>query len=93
VGNGNIDVGNLTATRKPGQPTAEGLSGTGASEPRIDHPLKTIQPAITGAMSQQGGVLMGDNECAQQKLVRLVGCLDPQARLEFKLRQAKSLKR
>jgi len=25
---------------------------------------------------------MGDNECAQQKLVRLVGCRDPQARLE-----------
>ena len=25
---------------------------------------------------------MGDNECAQQKLVRLVGCRDLKARLE-----------
>jgi hypothetical protein len=31
---------------------------------------------MTAAMSQQGTHVMGDNECAQQKLVRLVGCRD-----------------
>jgi hypothetical protein len=37
---------------------------------------------MASAMSQQGVHVMGDNECAQQKLVRLVGCRDPQARVE-----------
>ena len=65
MGNGNIDVGNKTPTRKPGQ------------------------QQMTGAMSQQGGYVMGDNQCAQQKLVRLVGCRDPKAKadLESKMRQ------
>ena len=58
MANGNIEVGNQTATRKPGQ------------------------QQMAGAMSQQAVHVMGDNECAQQKLVRLVGCRDPQARLE-----------
>ena len=55
MANGNIEVGNQTATRKPGQQQM------------------AAQPAVH---------VMGDNECAQQKLVRLVGCRDPQARLE-----------
>ena len=36
---------------------------------------------MAGAMSQQGAAyVMGDNQCVQQKLVRLVGCRDPKAR-------------
>ncbi|MGX9424625.1 hypothetical protein [Bradyrhizobium sp. LeoA1S1] len=62
MGNGNIDVGKETATRKPGQ------------------------QQMAGAMSQQDIHVMGDNECAQQKLVRLVGCRDPQARLQASMR-------
>ena len=58
MANGNTDVGNKTATRKPGQ------------------------QQMAGAMTQQGAYVMGDNECAQQKLVRLVGCRDPNARLD-----------
>ena len=54
--NGNVDVGNKTATRKPAQ----------------------LQ--MTGAMSQQDAHVMGDTQCAQQKLVRLVGCRDPRAK-------------
>jgi hypothetical protein len=34
---------------------------------------------MAGAMSQQDGHVMGDNQCTQQKLVRLVGCRDPKA--------------
>ncbi|WP_035690963.1 hypothetical protein [Bradyrhizobium elkanii] len=62
MGDGNIDVGKETATRKPGQ------------------------QQMAGAMSQQDIHVMGDNECAQQKLVRLVGCRDPQARLQASMR-------
>jgi hypothetical protein len=74
VADGNTDVGNKTATRKPGQ------------------------QQMAGAMSQQGPYVMGDNECAQQKLVRLVGCRDPKARLdntrlESKMRQFDMTKR
>jgi hypothetical protein len=37
VGNGNIDVGNKTATRKPGQPAVEHLAGSdGSPGLRID---------------------------------------------------------
>ncbi len=41
----------------------------------------TRKPAqqMAGAMSQQGGNVLGDNQCTQQKLVRLVGCRDPKA--------------
>jgi len=56
VANGNTDVGNETATRRPSQ------------------------PQMVGAMAQPSSYVMGDNECAQQKLVRLVGCRDPKVR-------------
>jgi hypothetical protein len=49
---------------------------------------KPGQQQMAGAMSQQGAHVMGDNECAQQKLVRLVGCRDPSARPSFDI-QAK----
>jgi hypothetical protein len=40
------------------------------------------QRQMAGAMSKQETHVMGDNECAPQKLVRLVGCRDPKARFE-----------
>ena len=40
------------------------------------------QKQMTAAMSQQGTHVMGDNECAPQKLVRLVGCRDTNVRPE-----------
>ena len=73
MGNGNIDVGNKTPTRKPG---ASGL--------RIDRPnrLKTEGPKICGAMSQQRCDSGRGNESAPQKFVQLVGCRDSSARPE-----------
>ena len=83
MGNGNIDVGNKTPTRKPGQPIAERLAEIeGSSEPRIEksNPLKAEPPRICGAMSQQCGD--NGNQSAPQKFVQLVGCRDPKARPE-----------
>jgi hypothetical protein len=81
VGNGNIDVGNESPTRKPGQPTVENFSGSiGSSELRIDSSLKTEREGkssgLCGAMSQQGGEFRG-NVSAPQKFVHLVGCREP----------------
>ncbi len=56
MGNGNIDVGNKTATRKAGQPIAENSAVTdGSPGMRIDHPNPPKTERICGAMSQQGG--------------------------------------
>jgi hypothetical protein len=83
VGNGNIDVGNKTPTRKSDQPIID-LSARGdrPSEPRIDKqkPPKTDRPKICGAMTQQRGD--SGNQSAPQKLVHLVGWRDPKARIE-----------
>ena len=81
MGNGNIDVGNESPTRKPGQPIVENcLERNGSSELRIDSSLKTERegksPGLCGAMSQQGGELRG-NVSAPQKFVHLVGCREP----------------
>jgi hypothetical protein len=87
VGNGNVDVGRQTPTRKPDQSSVERLSGNnGSSELRIDNSLKTGRPGICGAMSQQGGDFCG-NVSAPQGFVHLVGCHDPNARLDSKVRQ------
>ena len=51
---------------------------TGVGNPSATR--KSSQPQMAGAMSQQGSYVMGDNQCVQQKLVRLVGCRDPKAR-------------
>ena len=87
MGNGNIDVGSATATRKSGQPVVEDLSGNNGSEPRIDPSLKSGRQEknsekgsahaadICGAMSQQGGEFRG-NVSAPQQFVHLVGCRD-----------------
>ena len=78
MGNGNIEVGNRTPTRKPGQPAVELVSGrNGSSEQRIDSSLKTEPPC--GAMSQQGGEFRG-NLSAPQKFVHLVGCREPKVK-------------
>ena len=63
MGNGNIEVGNQTPTRKPG-----------SSERRIDS-SPTIEPHC-GAMTQQSHEFLG-NLSAPQKFVRLVGCHEP----------------
>jgi len=77
VGSGNIDVGNKTPTRKPGQPE----HSSGGNPLRIDPSLKADRqvkasehPAgLCGAMSQQGSEFRG-NVSAPQKFVHLVGC-------------------
>ena len=51
---------------------------TGVGNPSATR--KSTQPQMAGAMSQQRAYVMGDNQCVQQKLVRLVGCRDPKAR-------------
>jgi len=70
VGNCNIDVGNETPTRKPGQ--------------RIDNSPKATRQAndssVCGAMSQQGDEFRG-NVSAPQKFVHLVGCRERKVRL------------
>ena len=86
MGNGNIDVGNTTPTRKPGQPVLDDLSGSNGSELRIDPSAKTAQqgkgsphPAsLCGAMSQQGSEFRG-NVSAPQQFVHLVGCRNRKA--------------
>jgi hypothetical protein len=87
VGNGNIDVGNKTPTRKPDQPISEpSAESLGSGELRIDGdgrtPLKTERPGICGAMSLQYSDNGRGNESAPQKLVQLVGCREPKARPE-----------
>jgi hypothetical protein len=83
VGNGNIDVGNKSATRKSETPIVEGLAGIdGPSRLKIEptNSLKSERPRICGAMSQQCGD--NGNASAPQKFVHLVGCRDPKARPE-----------
>jgi hypothetical protein len=82
VGNGNIDVGNKTATRKPGHPVVEQMAKRdGSSERRIDKTIapKTERPKNCGAMSQQRGDIGRGNQSAPQKFVQLVGFRDPKA--------------
>lgn len=77
MGNGNIDVGNQTPTRKPGRPI------DGSSGPRIEAPntVRMKRPGDCGAMSQQCGD-SGNYYSTPQKFVQLVGCREPKARPE-----------
>ncbi|SDP41731.1 hypothetical protein [Afipia sp. GAS231] len=84
MGNGNIEVGKQSPTRKPGQPAVELSGRNGSSEQRIDSSLKT-EP-LCGAMSQQGGEFRG-NLSAPQKFVHLVGCREPKAVRGSEVRQ------
>jgi hypothetical protein len=72
VGNGNIDVGNKTATRKSGQPAVN----AGSSERRIQQQ----QGGNCGVMSQQRGD--SGHESAPQKFVQLVGYRNPRTQPE-----------
>ena len=76
MGSGNINVGNKTPTRRPGQPE----HSSGGNQLRIDPSLKADQEkasahtaGLCGAMSQQGSEFRG-NVSAPQKFVHLVGC-------------------
>jgi hypothetical protein len=83
VGNGNIDVGNKTATRDLRQPVVGGLAETeGRSKARPDQSksLTKERPRICVAMTQQSCDSGRANQSAPQKFVHLVGCRDPKAR-------------
>ena len=83
AGNGSMGIGTKTRARGPGQPTVDGLSSTNASGLRIaetNHP-KNERPKVCVAMTQQNGEYGRGNESAPQKLLQLVGCRDPKARL------------
>jgi hypothetical protein len=81
VGNGNIDVGNKSSTRKPGQPIAQRLAGSNdASEPRIDKPDSLPRPGVCGAMSEQRGDGGRGTESAPQEFLQLVGWRDSKIR-------------
>ena len=82
AGNGNIGVGASGRTRRPGSP-AETLAGTKLSGPQIDETclLGKESPKICIAMTQQSGEYGRGNQSAPQKLLHLVGCRDPNARL------------
>ena len=79
VGNGNIDVGNKTPTRKP----IDGPNSVKTERLRISG-AKISGARISGAMSQQCGD--NGNVSAPQKFVHLVGCRDPKVRPEPPLR-------
>ena len=77
MGNGNIDVGKASPTRKTGQPLVEHLLGSdGLPELRIDQPVteRAAHPDICGAMAQQRDQSGYGNQSAQQGLLHLVGC-------------------
>lgn len=85
MGNGNIEVGKQSPTRKPGQPAVELMSGhNGSPEQRIDSSLKVEHPC--GAMSQQGDEFRG-NLSAPQKFVHLVGCREPKVVRDAEVRR------
>ena len=71
MGNGNIDVGSATPTRKPGQPVER--QGKTSEAKTSEHPV-----GLCGAMSQQGSEFRG-NVSAPQKFVHLVGCRERKA--------------
>jgi hypothetical protein len=77
VGNGNIEVGNTTATRKPSQPTVESLPGSNAALRQTGK-----RQGISGAMTQQGDQGGPSNLSVPQKFVHLVGYHDPKPRTE-----------
>jgi hypothetical protein len=79
VGSGNIDVGNATPTRKPGQPVER--QGKTSEAKTSEHPA-----GLCGAMSQQGTEFRG-NVSAPQKFVHLVGCRDRKAGPGLEARQ------
>ena len=89
VGDGNFDVGKESPTRKHSQPMVEPLAGNDSSSlRRIDESnrQKTERPRICGAMTEQCGDSGRGNDQTPQKFVHLVGCRDPNARPETRVR-------
>ncbi len=72
MGDGSIKVGNKTPARKIG-----GSSGLPAGETNA---LGLQRPRICVAMTQQSGEFGRGTQSAPQKLLRLVGYRDPNAR-------------
>ncbi len=75
MGNGNINVGSKTPTRKPSEPQID-------LQNPLQIPLKAERPKNCGAMAEQRGDSSRGNESAPQKFVQLVGCRDPNSRPE-----------
>lgn len=83
MGNGNIDVGTKTPTRRPGRPIVENLAGSsGSSGPQIGETSSRNRerPRICVAMTQQCRDSGRGNQSSPQKFLQLVGCRDPNAR-------------
>ncbi len=77
MGNGNIDVGTKTPTRKAGRPRAGRWFGNkvlpdGRIGPQVPPPAEHLPGS--GAMAEQRGDIGRSDQSAPQKLVRLVGC-------------------
>jgi len=90
VGNGNIDVGTKTPTRKTGKPIVQRLSGSnGLPELRIDQSTsaRAEREKFCGAMTLQSGDSGWGNQSAPQKLLHLVGCREQKTRPELPQRQ------
>lgn len=86
MGNGNIDVGTKTPTRKTGKPSIQRLSGSdGLPELRIDQPISSRagRRKFCGAMTLQSGDSGWGNQSAPQKLLHLVGCREQKATPEL----------
>ena len=88
MGNGNIDVGSDTPTRKSGKPIVEQMKGSGSSGAGIVKQMQAGQGSNCGAMSQQGSFSYHGNVSSPQQLVHLVGCRDTRARSEPRSRPA-----
>ena len=82
MGSGNIDVGNATPTRKPGQP----VERQGDDSRDGEKPQSNQAAGLCGAMSQQGSEFRG-NVSAPQKFVHLVGCRERKAGPGLEARQ------
>ena len=87
MGNGNIDVGNTSPTRKTGKPIVEQMKSSGRSEAGTSSQMQAGQPNC-GAMSQQGSFSCHGNVSSPQQLLHLVGCRDPKVRLGAPARNA-----
>ena len=83
----NLRVGSVTPTRKAGQPIVEQMKGSGSSDAGVKQ-MQAEQPRNCGAMSQQGSFSYHGNVSSPQKLVHLVGCRDPNVRIEPRTRPA-----
>ena len=71
--NCSVDVGTKTPTRNTNGPSALRIGET--------RPLSKERLGVCAAMAQQSGEFGRGNQSAPQKLLQLVGCRDPNARL------------